>query len=76
MPSTAWSTTGAANETAESNIARSVTMLINFFMLVFSLIIVIFCNVFSPSLVEQARAVHFYTMGKADNIREIIRRAF
>jgi methylenetetrahydrofolate reductase (NADPH) len=23
-----------------------------------------------------ARAVHFYTMGKADNIREIIRRAF
>ena len=23
-----------------------------------------------------ARAVHFYTMGKADNIREIIRKAF
>jgi methylenetetrahydrofolate reductase (NADPH) len=23
-----------------------------------------------------ARSVHFYTMGKADNIREIIKRAF
>jgi methylenetetrahydrofolate reductase (NADPH) len=27
-------------------------------------------------LARGARAVHFYTMGKADNIREIIRKAF
>lgn len=27
-------------------------------------------------LAEGAKAIHFYTMGKADNVREIIRRAF
>ncbi|MBR4882533.1 MAG: methylenetetrahydrofolate reductase, partial [Bacteroidales bacterium] len=27
-------------------------------------------------LAHGAKAIHFYTMGKADNVKEIVRRAF